>query len=145
MITIETGDFRILRVGRQGAILMLVAAVLWTALPGFACFLSMPQPTTQASCCQKMAGDCGSMEAMGAMESTGSAEMCADPSCCQLREQTIGLVPVQAYAPEQLQKLAVAPDQILLPALADPRTGVRNLFETPPPKSSSGVSSILRV
>jgi hypothetical protein len=124
---------------------MLVAAMMWTALPGFACFLSMPQPTAQSSCCHKMAEDCGSMESMGAMESTGSAEMCADPSCCQLHEQSIGLVPVLAYAPEQLQKLAVAPAQFLLPALAEARNGLRNRFETPPPKSSSGVSSILRV
>lgn len=134
-----------MRVGRQGAILMLVAAVLWTALPGFACFLSMPQPTTQPSCCQKMAGDCGSMESMGAMESTGSAEMCTDPSCCQLHEESIGLVPVLGYAPEQLQQLAVSPDQFLLPALIEARTGLRTLFEAPPPRSSSGVSSILRV
>jgi len=130
------------RVGRQGAILMLVAVVLWTALPGFACFLSMPLPTAQSSCCQKMAVDCGSMQAM---ESAGSAEMCVDPSCCQIHQQAVGLVPVQASAPEQLQKLAVAPNQLLMPARDEAGTRLRISFETPPPRSSSGVSSILRV
>jgi len=136
MLTIEAGDFRIVRVSRQGAVLMLAVVVLWTALPGFACFLSMPQQAQQPSCCMKMAPDCAAMRSMGAAVSG---------NCCQAQEKTVALMPVLPYAAEQLQWVAVAPDQILLPALVEAGKTYWPPFETPPPKSSSGASFTLRV
>lgn len=131
-----------MRVGRQGAILMLAAVVLWTALPGVACWLSMPKAVHHPSCCTGMDQDGGSMNSMDSM---GSQEMRANGACCQAHEKIVGLVPVLTFAPEQLQRAAVAPDQFLLPTLSDAAGSAPNSFETPPPKASSGVSSILRV
>ena len=125
--------------GRQSAVLMLAVVVMWTALPGFACFLSMPRPASQPSCCAEMAQDSGSMTAMNA------AEVRTDGSCCRAHEKVLGLVPVLPYAPEQLQRLAVAPDPLVMPDFGRAGRSFRAVFETLPPRSSSGASSPLRV
>jgi hypothetical protein len=121
-----------MRLGRQGAVLTLAAAVLWTAMPAFACLLNL-QPTPRHGCCSEMAKDCDPV----AMAATGS--------CCQAREQSAVIAPVPLFAPKQAQVAATAPSLPSLQALTP--LGVRRLtpHETPPPKSSSGGAFTLRI
>jgi len=57
-----------MRVGRISAMLMLAVVVLWAAVPAFACLM----PSQQDDCCRQM------------MQATGSCDMDASQSCCQV-------------------------------------------------------------
>ena len=56
-------------VGKKSALLMLVAVALWAALPVLACLM----PAQQDDCCRQM------------IQQSGSCNMDAGQSCCQIR------------------------------------------------------------
>lgn len=118
--------------GRKGAFVMLALVVVWTALPVSTCLLAM-QPAGQAACCRGMAQDCP-MPSMG-----------MNASCCQVRGTDVFVAPVLPYSPEHSLRLAFIPGETRVEPSAAPSTGWRNAFEAPPPKSSPGVHSILRI
>src|SRR5579862_7225537 len=96
--------------GRKGALwMMLVAVVLWTAAPAFACLPGL-RLAAQPDCCQQMTADCG-----GDMAMTGS--------CCQLAPTHNAAAMVSAYAPEHEQQLAVLSRASILSLPASPANG----------------------
>jgi hypothetical protein len=71
--------------------------------------------------------------------------MDANGSCCGTRGQNIALAPVPPYAPEHTQNLALCPHESSWQAPATMGVQHWTPLEAPPPKSSSGGSSILRI
>src|ERR1035437_635001 len=131
MVTIEALDLDIMRLGRKGALLMLMVAVLWTAIPAFACLLG-EQPTVQPACCRGMVrGCCNSKN--------------ASRSCCQVQGHNAAVAPALPYSPEHPQKLALGSHQPGLQPLTSSDARYGNTFEAPPPKFPPGGASILRI
>lgn len=117
---------------RKGAMWMLAAAVLWTAMPVSLCLL-LAQPARQPACCRAMAKECGSMPGMA-----GSA-------CCQVNRQDASLTPVLPYTPAHTERVALLPHADLALATTHPGPARGSLFETSPPLISPSGSSLLRI
>lgn len=116
--------------GRQGALGMLVAVVLWTATPLIACVPGLGLKPN-ADCCAAMMQACG-----------GSA---MSSSCCELAPAHTTAAMVSAFAPEHEQQPAITMRGAYLPMLTDPGTGQANFHEAAPPDPSPGNFSILRI
>ncbi len=118
--------------GRRNALLMLVVAILWTALPAVACALT-PDTMAQPACCKGMPADCGQVG------------MAANGPCCQLHGESPVVSPAPLYSSEHLRQLAVVPQQAFLQAPPDIGTATSRVFNAPPPNGSPGNISILRI
>jgi hypothetical protein len=122
-----------MRWGRKFALLMLATVVLWTALPASACLL-VTQPGARAACCHRsMAQKCG-------MQGTDSKA-----SCCQTGGIDAAVTPVPPFSPELSLKPLLVTCPTSLERSATHVAGWRNALESPPPRSSSGAISILRI
>jgi hypothetical protein len=122
-----------MRWGRKFALLMLATVVLWTALPASACLLAM-QPGTPPACCRRsMAQKCG-------MRGTDSKA-----SCCQTGSIDAAVTLVPPFSPEHSLKPLLVACPSSLERSATPVAGWRNALEAPPPRSSAGAISILRI
>ena len=121
-----------MRIGRTCAFLMLAMAVLWTAMPAFACLLNM-HPTGQHACCIEMAPH------------RDTAGMAADRDCCRAQGQNIALATVPPCAPQHSEKLALIPHEAGLDAPSTLGFQFRSALESPPPRASSGGGFILRI
>ncbi|MGA7857284.1 MAG: hypothetical protein WCA11_05135 [Terracidiphilus sp.] len=119
---------------RKSALLMLAMTVFWTAVPASACLLAMPT-TGQHSCCRAM-----TMELACAPAGTT-----ANRSCCQVGRQDPAVPPVPLSTSKHSQRLAYVPNQAALQAPTSQSAACRNALEAPPPKSSPGGISILRI
>jgi hypothetical protein len=117
---------------RKGALLMLVIAVLWTAMPAAAC-LASSQSAMRHMCCRGMARACG-MRGMG-----------ASGSCCTTNRRNPEAAPVPCYAPGQSQRAALLPLQAGVPLPSAQSDGYANTLEAPPLKFPPGTVSILRI
>lgn len=123
-----------MRVSRIGALTMLVITVLWAATPAIACLVPM-RAMTQAEhdCCLKMAQECG------------SSMMPSSHSCCQGHQHDPVVSPVTTYSPTRPSDVAIVP-QISIQLIASQSVSIHvQALEAPPPESSPGCSSILRI
>ena len=123
-----------MRVSKTGALAMLVITVLWAATPAIACLVPMHQMTkAEHDCCLKMAQECG------------SSMMPSNHSCCQGQRHDTAVSPVTTYSPTRPFDVAIVP-QISILLVAGPSVA-RHIpaLEAPPPESSPGCSSILRI
>lgn len=123
-----------MRVTRAGALTMLVITVLWAATPALACLVPMRARTqAERDCCLKMAQECG------------SSMMPSSHSCCQVQRHETAVTPVSNYSPTRPFDLVVVPQTAILPVAKTSTFATTTAFETPPPESSPGCSSILRI
>jgi hypothetical protein len=113
---------------------MTVIAVLWAVTPAIACLVPMRQMTpAEHECCRKMAQQCG------------SSMMPSSHSCCQGHQRDTAVSPIPTYPPNRSSALAiVSPSSVVLvdSALTSPLSLAR---EAPPPESSAGCRSVLRI
>ena len=123
-----------MHVTRTGALIMLAITVLWAATPAIACLVPMHTMTqAEHDCCLKMAQECG------------SSMMPSSHSCCQVQRHDTSVTPVSTYSPTRPFDVAVVP-QMAIPLLVNTSNFARmEACETPPPESSPGGSSILRI
>jgi hypothetical protein len=117
--------------GRRNALLMLVVAILWTAMPAVACSLT-PDTMAQPACCTGMPSDCGQVGM-------------ASNLCCQVHGNSPVFSPAPLYSSEHLQSSAVVPHQGFLQSPPDIGTATSRLSNTPPPTASPGSISVLRI
>ena len=121
-------------VSRIGALLMLVITVLWAATPAIACLVPMHQMTkAEYDCCLKMAQECG------------SSMMPSNHSCCHGHQRDTAVSPVAKYSPTRPFDVAIVPQTAIL-LISHPSVSLNvPPLEAPPPESSLGSSSILRI
>lgn len=117
---------------RKGALLLLVVAVFWSALPLGACLLA-GHASAESACCATMAQDCPMQ----------SADM--NSPCCRTHSDDTAMVPEAASPTEHGQLAVLAPHPIAGAVLALSVDVIHYVPETPPPDNSSGASSILRI
>jgi hypothetical protein len=120
--------------GRKSALFMLAMTFFWTAMPASACLLAM-HTTGQHSCC-------GAMTMTLACAQAGAT---ANRSCCQVDRQNPAVTPVAQSSSEHSQRLEFVPTKANLQATTSQGAACRNALEAPPPKSSPGGISILRI
>ncbi len=117
---------------RQRALLLLVVAMLWIALPASACLLT-GNATSQSSCCRSMSSDCP----MRGMQMSGV--------CCHIQRQNATVAPSASFFSKNLHKADVLP----LPTHREflSASGAVGLYApaSTPPDTSPGRTSILRV
>lgn len=119
-----------MRMGRRGAVALLVVAVLWAAMPALACLTRLERP----SCCQGMEmAECNSPAMM----------QCGD--CCSVRPADVPLLPGSAGAVDRVvgSVASAAPFAIALPPAA--ANLISPASETWLPPGSPGVVSVLRI
>ena len=116
---------------RKGAVLMLVVALLWSALPASACLL-IKRATGQSSCCRSVATDCR-MHSM----SGGSA-------CCDIRGKNPPVAPKTSFLPEISQTISFLSHPTHLESVREPGSVCRFVQGAMPQCTSPGGSSILR-
>jgi hypothetical protein len=115
------------QVGKKGALLMLVVAVLWAAAPGFACLM----PVEHHSCCKSGMQECASM-------------MGADMTCCQVRGSDTSYPAAKLYTARQSMQGVQAPAAVamMLPPTQSLASG--RAADAPPPAGPPG-SFVLRI
>lgn len=133
MITFETWNPKTMIWSRKSALLMLAMTVFWTAMPASACLLAM-RTTGQHSCC-----------AMNMTLACAPAGTAANSSCCQVGRQDPAVTPVLLSTSEHSQRLAFVPNQVAPQAPDSQSAACRDALEAPPPRSSPGGISILRI
>lgn len=123
-----------MRVGKTGALMMLVITVLWAATPAIACLVPMHQMTkAEHDCCMKMAQECG------------SSMMPSSHSCCRGHQRDTAVSPVATYSPTRPFDVAIVP-QVSILLVARPSVSFHmTALEAPPPESSPGSSAVLRI
>jgi hypothetical protein len=123
-----------MHVRKAGGLTMLVITVLWAATPAIACLVPMHQMTqAEHECCKKMAKECG------------SSMMPSSHSCCQGHQRETVVSPVARYSPTRPFDVALVPQiSILLISIPSVSLNVPAL-DPPPPESSPGCSSVLRI
>src|SRR5215831_17728427 len=123
-----------MHVSRAGAVTMLVITVLWAATPAIACLVPMHQMTkAEHDCCLKMAQECG------------SSMMPSSHSCCQGHQRDTAVSPVATYSPTRPFDVAIVP-QVSILLVASPSVLLHIVaLESPPPESSPGCNSVLRI
>jgi hypothetical protein len=117
---------------RKAGLLMLIAAVLWTALPVSACLLTA-RSMGMSACCRGMAQDCP----MRGMD--------VSSSCCQMHGENVAAVPEILFSPEHRQNPALAPNPANVESPVILCRLNRSYPEAPPTDTSPGRSSILRI
>jgi hypothetical protein len=123
-----------MRVSKTGALAMLVITVLWAATPAIACLVPMHQMTkAEHDCCLKMAQECG------------SSMMPSSHSCCQGHQRDAAVSPVATYSPTRPFDVAIVPQVSILLAASSSVSFHIPALESPPPESSPGCSSVLRI
>ncbi|HEV2396969.1 MAG TPA: hypothetical protein VGS27_08515 [Candidatus Sulfotelmatobacter sp.] len=123
-----------MRVTRAGALTMLVITVLWAATPAIACLVPMRAMTpAEHDCCLKMAQECG------------LSVMPSSHSCCQVQRHDTAVAPVSNYSPTRPFDVVLVSQTAILPVAKTSSIASATAFETPPPESSPGCSSILRI
>jgi hypothetical protein len=123
-----------MRVSRTGALMMLVIVVLWAAMPAMACLVPMRAMTpAEHDCCLKMAQECG------------SATMPSSHSCCQGQRRDTAVSPTPLYSATRPFDVAIVPQVSMLVVVNLPVSFPVPALEAPPPESSPGASSILRI
>ena len=123
------GSAYTMSMGRKGAILMLAIVALWAAGPAIACMTSAPCH----SCCRAMMMDCDSVT------------MSAAHPCCQLHSSGTALPQSRVVAPEPQIGAAQSLASALPPDLDRLASQCLRSSNAPPPRSQSGVSTILRI
>jgi hypothetical protein len=116
--------------GRQGALGMLVAVVLWTAAPLIACVPGLVETKAKHNCCGAMMQDC---------------ELMIGGSCCELSPSHNTAALISTFAPEHEQLSAIVVRATYLPMLVHSGAKHQTLHEIPPPDHSPGGISILRI
>lgn len=116
-----------MNMGRKGAILMLAIVALWAATPALACLA----PAPCHPCCRSMMMDCD------------SAMIAAQP-CCQMQSST-AIPPGQVAVTNLLSGSSQTPALVDLPDLFVLTRRGPGPSKTPPPRSASGASTILRI
>ena len=118
-----------MRMGRKGAILMLVVAALWAVLPALVCFAAAPCH----DCCRAMGMD-------GNMAMLGMAN-----SCCQMQSSSATVPPANAVAPKMQMGSVQTLPSALLPGFITLAGEKPSPTKAPPPRSLLGASTILRI
>ena len=114
------------------AIVMLIAVVLWTAAPLFACVPGL-ETHSHRDCCATMAmPDCPS-------------DSMASGSCCQLAPAPLSVMLDPASTPKYDHHAAAPSWEAYLPPMGDAHAGQPSFNDTPPPDPSPGGFSILRI
>jgi hypothetical protein len=123
-----------MRMSRAGALMMLVIVALWAATPTIACLVPMHQMTeAEHDCCLKMAQECG------------SSMIPSSHSCCQGHQRDTAGGPVATYSPTRPFDVAIVP-WISILLVSSPSVSLHlPALEAPPPVSSPGCGSILRI
>ena len=123
-----------MRVSKAAALTMTVIAVLWAVTPAIACLVPMHQMTpAEHECCLKMAQQCG------------SSVMPSSHSCCQGHQRETGVSPVSSYAPNRPFALSIVPPSSIVLVDSALTWPLRPAMEAPPPESSPGCRSVLRI
>jgi hypothetical protein len=113
---------------------MLVITVLWAVTPAIACLVPMRAMTqAERDCCLKMAQECG------------SSMMPSSHSCCQGHRHDTAVSPVTTYSPTRPVDVAIVPQISILLVMSQSASPRVQALEAPPPESSPGCSSILRI
>ena len=117
---------------RKGALLLLVVAVFWSALPLGACLLA-DHASGRTACCTEMAQDCP-------MQGTDM-----NAPCCPTHTEDAAMVPEAPVALEHGTLIALPPHPATVPMLAVSADGIRYVPGAPPPDTSPGAISVLRI
>jgi hypothetical protein len=113
---------------------MILIAVLWAVTPAIACLVPMHQMTpAEHECCRKMAQQCG------------SSVMPSNHSCCHGHQRDTAVSPVPTYPPNRPFALAIVPPSIIVPIDSARASSLSPALEAPPPTSSPGCISVLRI
>jgi len=113
---------------------MTFIAVLWAATPAIACLVPTRQMTpAEHECCLKMAQQCG------------SSVMPSSHSCCQGHRRDTAVSPVPTYPPNRPFALAIAAPSTIVPVDSALTLPLSPALEAPPPTSSPGGTSVLRI
>jgi hypothetical protein len=118
--------------GRKFAPIIVAVLVFWTAIPALLCLPGM-HPTPNHSCCVAMSNDCP------------STTMDASSPCCQLEGQSNALPQVSQDFLDHSPRVAILAHLDTLLVLNSFAGRFQNTQEAPPPQSSSGSSSALRI
>jgi len=125
---------RLMRVNRAGALTMTMVAVLWAVTPAIACLVPMHQMTPgEHECCRKMAQQCG------------SSVMPSSHACCQGHQRETAVSPVSTYPPNRPFALAIVPPSSIILVDSALTFPISPELEAPPPESSPGCRSVLRI
>ena len=118
-----------MHVGKRGAFLLLLIAVLWAATPALACLMPMPH----SSCCQGMA-----------MQNCSAPAMAHCGDCCRMQPNDAPLPPGSASAVSYaVGTVPAARIGFILPQHAG--RALLPSSETPPPHAPFSLGSILRI
>lgn len=124
----------LMKVSRAGALTMTFVAVLWAVTPAIACLVPMQQLTpAERECCRKMAQQCG------------SSAMPSSHSCCQGHQRDTNVSPVPTYASTRPFSVAIVPKTSIILIDFAATLPLSPALEAPPPESSPGSSSVLRI
>lgn len=121
MVKTAYWDPYIVSLKRKAGFVMLIAAVLWTAMPASAC-VPVPCSMGQLACCSRMVQECP------------AAGMTANDSCCNIDGQIPVVSPAPFYSSDHSQRSVLAEHCLFLPAAFAPHAAQRNSIETSPPK-----------
>lgn len=121
-----------MRLGTKPAIIMMLAVVLWTAVPLIACVPGLGGHSKHDCCTAMTMADCG-----------GDSMACA--TCCQLEPQPASAVFVSASLPNHGQEALEPVWETLLQPMSGPEFGQQDFHQAPPPDPSPGGLSVLRI
>ena len=134
MLTSKPKSGTLMGVSRTGALMMTFVAVLWAVTPAIACLVPMQQLTpAERECCRKMAQQCG------------SSVMPSSHSCCQGHQRDTSVSPVPTYASTRPFSVAIVPKTSIILIDSAATLPLSPALEAPPPESSPGCSSVLRI
>lgn len=117
---------------RNGAFLLMVVAVFWSAQPLSACLLA-GHASDSSACCIQMAQDCPMQ----------SADMSSP--CCQSHSEDAAVIPDIPITSEHVRIAALAPHMAAGAAVAPSTGAFRHIPEAFPPGASPGATSVLRI
>ena len=125
-----SGETRMSRL-KKSALWLMVVLVLQTMGPALAC-LAPVRGSAQHACCRKMAQDCGAL-------------MGGDQSCCRMERSQNPTEPGTVFSFERGHELDCTPVALAPERDAASSAEWRAVLTAPPPDTSPGRSSVLRI
>jgi hypothetical protein len=116
---------------KKSALWLVLVLVLQTMGPALACMMPANGPARHA-CCQKMAKDCG-------------AAMGSDQSCCRMERSQTPTEPGALFSLESGHELNLVAAAIVPQRDSATAAEWRAVLSAPPPDTSPGKSSVLRI